>query len=192
MPSNRQSVLELAYNGSDTSGLEKPLSGWDRRCGLPHCSLLVRARLSVQPIQTIAPAFDGLKVFPSLTRFLLATTPRLGRISCSDLPVRRILSHPGSPHLPHSQEGYGVVSTLRFGSIYKSAPLFRGAKAHFLIFFVAGLQLLEEASVRSSKSPQCQDADESEIAPYRINLPEAYPPESLLEFGLGPERHLPP
>ena len=89
----------------------------------PLLSLLVRARLSAQPIQTIAPAFDGLKVFPSLAEFLLTTTLRLGRLSCSDLPARRCLSPPGSPHLPHSQEGYGVSSTLRWrGYLQKSGP----------------------------------------------------------------------
>jgi hypothetical protein len=56
------------------------------------------------PIQTIAPAFDGLQL----------------SVSCGfiDFPLRstsnRLASPPmlqptGFPHLPHSQEGYGVV-----------------------------------------------------------------------------------
>ena len=60
------------------------------------------------PIQTIAPAFDGLKVFPSLAG-LLTTIPRFGRTFVQDLPACRCLSPPDSPHLPHSQEGYGVI-----------------------------------------------------------------------------------
>jgi hypothetical protein len=62
------------------------VGGWDRRRGLPRYSLLVRARLSVRPIQTISPAFDGLKVFPSLAGLSIA---RFGRSSfrLAGLPV---------------------------------------------------------------------------------------------------------
>jgi hypothetical protein len=67
-----QSVSELAYNGSDTSGLENPL-GWMGQASrfaplLSACTRKARGG----PIQTIAPAFDGLKVFPSLAGLSIA------------------------------------------------------------------------------------------------------------------------
>ena len=57
------------------------------------------------PIQTIAPAFDGLKVFPSLAGLSIA---RFGRSSFR-LASPPVSQPTGFPHLPHSQEGYGVV-----------------------------------------------------------------------------------
>src|SRR5665213_286874 len=46
---------------------ENLLGKRDRRCGLPHYSLLLRARLAADDPDD-PPAFDGLKVFPSLMR----------------------------------------------------------------------------------------------------------------------------
>ena len=59
------------------------------------------------PIQTITPAFDGLKVFPSLAGLSIA---RFGRSSCSRLASPPVSQPTGFPHLPHSQEG-SIIDT---------------------------------------------------------------------------------
>jgi hypothetical protein len=103
-------LSELAYNGSDTSGLENPLGRWMGQASRFAPLLSARMRKALGgPIQTIAPAFDGLQVFPSLVGFCLTTSPHFGRCLHFRLASRRCLSPPDIPHLPHSQEGYGVV-----------------------------------------------------------------------------------
>jgi hypothetical protein len=64
----------------------------DRRCGLPHCFSAFTRKARGGPIQTIAPAFDGLKVFPSLAGLSIA---RFGLSRITGLPARRCLSPPG-------------------------------------------------------------------------------------------------
>jgi hypothetical protein len=66
------------------------------------------------PIQTIAPAFDGLQLSAScgFVDFPLRSWVFSG------LPARRCLSPPGGPHFPHSQEGYGASLMLRCPNIY--------------------------------------------------------------------------
>jgi len=64
-------LSELAYKGSNKSGPENSMLEWDRRCGLPRYSLLLRARLAVDDPDD-PPAFDGLKVFPSLAGLSIA------------------------------------------------------------------------------------------------------------------------
>jgi hypothetical protein len=64
-------LSELASNGSETSGSENSPDGergW--RCGSPHCFSACTRKARGGPIQTIAPVFDGLKVFPSLEGFV--------------------------------------------------------------------------------------------------------------------------
>jgi hypothetical protein len=63
----------------------------DRRCDLPHCFSACTRKARGGPIQTIAPAFDGLKVFPSLAGLSIA---RFGRSHFAGLPTRRCLSPP--------------------------------------------------------------------------------------------------
>jgi hypothetical protein len=68
------------------------------------------------PILTIVPAFDGLKVFPSLAGLSIA---RFGLILARFRLASPPVSQPtGFPHLPHSQEGYGASLMLRCRSIY--------------------------------------------------------------------------
>ena len=100
-----QSASELAYDGSDTSGLENPL-GWMGQAlrFAPLLSACTRKALG-GPIQTIAPAFDGLKVFPSLAGLSIARFGRslvqacqpagasAHRVVRTFLTVRRVTAH---------------------------------------------------------------------------------------------------
>jgi hypothetical protein len=126
---------ELAYDGSDTSGLEKPPSGWDRRCGMPRYSLLVRARPVVEPIRTIPPVFDG--PFPSLVGSFVTTVPtwvfisknnRLLQLSWAE-PMLRPVSQPTRiPAPPHIRTATGAFHDAEMSS-YLYEPATQTAKA---------------------------------------------------------------
>jgi hypothetical protein len=201
-------LSELAYNGSNTSGPENSLGKRDRRCGLPHYSLLLRARLAADDPDD-PPAFDGLKVFPSLTRFYLTTIPRLGRRSCSDLPVRRCLSPPGSPHLPHSQEGYGVLINAEMSEyLWSIVPSIGPLKEHFPTYFsTASLSIGSGEAVEPShhhfnarmpmnakfrqigsisRKPTCRNACLSSASVHRFISPRRLRSLSRSSFSLKP------
>lgn len=63
-----------------------------RRCGLP-LALCLYAQGSRWTIQTISPAFDGLKVFPSLAGFHLTTIPCFGRRSVRTCQPAGVSAH---------------------------------------------------------------------------------------------------
>ena len=101
-----QSVSELAYNGSDTSGLENP-RGWMGQASrfAPLLSACTRKALG-GPIQTIPPAFDGLKVFPSLAGLSIA---RFGRSLVQACQPASVSAHRVSALAPQSGGLRGLI-----------------------------------------------------------------------------------
>jgi hypothetical protein len=125
----RTKCVELAYNGSDTFGLENPPVWMGQALRFAPLLSACMRKARGGPIQTISPAFDGLKVFPSLVGLSIA---RFGRSSCSRLASPPVSQSTGFPHLPHSQEGYGTSMILRCLSIYlTSTP---EPASHLIIF----------------------------------------------------------
>ena len=71
----------------------------DRRCDLPHCFSACTRKARAGPIQTIAPAFDGLKVFPSLAGLSIA---RFGRSLVQACQPAGVSAHRVSALTPQS------------------------------------------------------------------------------------------
>jgi hypothetical protein len=115
----RQSASELAYNGSDTSGLENPL-GWMGQA-LRFAPLLSAYTRKARggPIQTIAPAFDGLKVFPSLAGLSIA---RFGLCSFQACQPAGASAHRVSALAPQSGGLRRIIDAEMSKYLSKSTP----------------------------------------------------------------------